>query len=75
MIISHMPYGPTLYLGVFNTVLRHDLKVRPDPMSEALPHLIFNNFTSKLGLRVTEILKHLFPTPKMESKRVMTFSN
>lgn len=26
MIISHYPLGPTLYLGLKNVVLRHDLK-------------------------------------------------
>jgi U3 small nucleolar ribonucleoprotein protein IMP4 len=44
-------------------------------MSEAYPHLVFNNFSTKLGERVTTILKHLFPVPKVDSKRVMTFSN
>lgn len=75
MIISHLPLGPTIYFGITNTVLRHDLKEKPDTMSEAFPHLIFNGFTSKLGERVVNILKHLFPTPKMDSKRVITFAN
>lgn len=75
LIISHMPLGPTIYFGVKNTVLRHDLKEKPDTMSEALPHLIFHGFTSKLGERIVTILKHLFPTPKIESKRVITFAN
>lgn len=26
MIITHFPLGPTLYLGLKNVVLRHDLK-------------------------------------------------
>ena len=30
-----MPIGPTLFLGVENAVLRHDLKkITPDPISE-----------------------------------------
>lgn len=44
-------------------------------MSEAYPHLIFHNFTTTLGARCTNILKYLFPVPKEESKRVMTFAN
>lgn len=75
LIISHMPLGPTIYFGVKNTVLRHDLKEKPDTMSEAFPHLIFNGFTSKLGERIVNILKHLFPSPKIESKRIITFAN
>lgn len=64
-------------------------------MSEAFPHLIFNNFKTKIvrclcefvdlpchtahglrqGERLATILKHLFPVPKADSKRVLTFSN
>jgi U3 small nucleolar ribonucleoprotein protein IMP4 len=25
MVVCHLPYGPTAYFGVFNTVLRHDI--------------------------------------------------
>ncbi|NP_001171858.1 U3 small nucleolar ribonucleoprotein IMP4 [Saccoglossus kowalevskii] len=74
MIICHLPYGPTAYFTLSNTVMRHDI---PDigTMSEAYPHLIFHNFNSKLGERVQNILKYLFPVPKDESKRVITFAN
>lgn len=75
MIISHMPLGPTIYFGVSKAVMRHDLDVRADPLSEAYPHLIFNNFGTQLGERVITILKHLFPVPKIDSKRVLTFNN
>lgn len=77
IVVSHLPYGPTAYFGVYNAVLRHDIgdKSTVGTMSEANPHLIFDNFTSKLGQRVSGILKHLFPAPKLDSKRVMTFAN
>ena len=75
MIISHMPFGPTLYLGVSGTVMRHDLNSKPDPMSEAYPHLIFENFNSQLGERLKKIFTALFPIPKVDSKRVQTFAN
>lgn len=75
MIISHLPVGPTIYFGLFDVVLRHDLRDKADNVSEASPHLIFDGFETKLGLRVTEILKHLFPVPKPDSKRVVTFKN
>ena len=26
IILSHMPYGPTIYFGLFNVVLRHDIE-------------------------------------------------
>ncbi len=75
IIISHMPFGPTLYLGVSNTVLRHDLNAKPDPMSEANPHLIFENMDSQLGERMKKIISALFPIPKHDSKRIETFAN
>ncbi|KRZ03878.1 U3 small nucleolar ribonucleoprotein IMP4 [Trichinella zimbabwensis] len=71
--ICHLPFGPTAYFTLSNVVMRHDV---PDvgKMSEQYPHLIFHNFTSQLGKRVVNILKHLFPVPKEDSRRVVTFS-
>lgn len=74
MIISHFPHGPTLHLTLHNVVPRHDI---PDSgtVSEQYPHLIFSKFSSKLGDRVQNILKYLFPVPKEDSSRVLTFAN
>lgn len=74
MIITHFPYGPTAYFSLHNVVLRHDIPDR-GTVSEQNPHLIFNNFSSTLGSRISNILKYLFPVPKSTSSRVMTFSN
>jgi U3 small nucleolar ribonucleoprotein protein IMP4 len=75
MIVSHFPHGPTLYFTLHNVTLRHDIEsYRSSTVSEQYPHLIFENFSSRLGERVRDCLKYLFPVPKEESKRVMTFS-
>lgn len=74
MIICHLPYGPTAHFTIFNTVMRHETNVE-STISEAYPHLIFNNFKTKLGERCATILKYMFPVPKTESQRVMTFHN
>ena len=74
LIVCHLPYGPTAYFSITNTVMRHDIE-NVGTMSEAYPHLIFSNLTSKLGERVTNILKHLFPVPRVDSKRILTFAN
>lgn len=74
MIISHLPYGPTAYLNLSNVIMRHDIP-GVGTMSEAYPHLIFHNFSSRLGERVKTILRSLFPVPKDDSKRVVTFAN
>lgn len=75
MILSHFPFGPTVCFGISNVILRHDIKGKVDPMSEMYPHLILHNFSTPLGKRLAEVLKHLFPMPKVDSKRVMTFAN
>lgn len=74
MIVSHFPYGPTAYFSLHNVGLRHDIENR-GTVSEQFPHLVFDNFSSPLGARVKNILKFLFPVPKPESQRCMTFSN
>lgn len=76
MIVSHFPHGPTVYFTLHNVALRHDIdSYKSTTVSEQYPHLIFEHFTSKLGLRIQDILKYLFPVPKEDSKRVMTFAN
>eukprot|EP00002_Diphylleia_rotans_P040663 TRINITY_DN9700_c0_g1_i1.p1 TRINITY_DN9700_c0_g1~~TRINITY_DN9700_c0_g1_i1.p1 ORF type:complete len:287 (-),score=63.99 TRINITY_DN9700_c0_g1_i1:116-976(-) len=74
MIVCHLPYGPTAFFSLTNAVLRHDVQEKK-PISQVYPHLIFNNFNSKLGERVKTILKYLFPPAKPDAKRVITFSN
>ena len=44
-------------------------------MSEAAPHIILNDFETTLGKRVGNVLRCMFPVPKPDSKRVVTFSN
>ncbi|KAF9055210.1 Brix-domain-containing protein [Hymenopellis radicata] len=76
MIVSHFPHGPTVYFTLSNVSLRHDIATyQNSTVSEQYPHLIFDNFSSTLGERVRDVLKYLFPVPKEDSKRVMTFAN
>ena len=75
LIVCHLPLGPTAYFTLNGAVLRHDLEGGAAPMSEAYPHIILNQFQTELGKRVGNILKCLFPIPKMDTRRVVTFSN
>jgi U3 small nucleolar ribonucleoprotein protein IMP4 len=75
MVISHLPHGPTLSMTLHNVTLRHDVASSDSTVSEQYPHLILDGFTTKLGERVAGILKALFPVPKDDAKRVMTFAN
>jgi U3 small nucleolar ribonucleoprotein protein IMP4 len=72
--ICHLPFGPTAYFTLTNTVMRHDIENR-GTISEAYPHLIFNGFESRLGERLKNVLRYLFPVPREDSRRVITFSN
>ncbi|CAK9436977.1 uncharacterized protein LODBEIA_P14650 [Lodderomyces beijingensis] len=73
--VSHFPHGPTAIFTLHNVKLRHDLP-RLGNVSESYPHLIFEKFSTPLGMRVVKILKHLFPPGvKRDSSRVITFVN
>lgn len=74
MIISHLPFGPTAYFTLSNCVLRHDIP-ECSPASQAYPHLILDSLQSLVGQRVGRILQALYPIPKDDSKRVITFAN
>ncbi|KAL4954857.1 anticodon-binding protein [Aspergillus filifer] len=78
MTISHLPHGPTASFSLHNVVLRADLpNAARGTVSESYPHLIFEGFTTKLGKRVVQVLKHLFP-PRESGKvgnRVVSFVN
>ena len=62
LVVSHLPFGPTAYFTLSNTVMRHDIP-KIGTMSEAYPHLIFHNFNSKLGERVSckLVISVIFP--------------
>lgn len=74
MIVSHLPFGPTVYFTLSNCVLRHDIP-ECTPASQAYPHLILESLNSRVGERVGRILQALYPIPKEDSKRVITFAN
>ncbi|XP_043487440.1 U3 small nucleolar ribonucleoprotein protein IMP4 [Polistes fuscatus] len=74
LVICHLPYGPTASFTISDVIMRHDIP-NLGTMSEEYPHLIFHNFKTKLGNRVVSILKYLFPVPKEDSKRIITFAN
>ncbi|KAE9555412.1 hypothetical protein FO519_001349 [Halicephalobus sp. NKZ332] len=74
MIISHLPHGPTAFFSLHDVVMRHDLP-EIEHMPEQYPHLMFEGLNSKVGRRVTDILKYIFPVAKPDSKRIMFFGD
>jgi len=79
LTVSHFPHGPTASFSLHNVVLRADIpNSSRGTVSESYPHLIFEGFTTKLGARCVQILKHLFPPREATAKvgnRVVTFKN
>ncbi|GAA5881105.1 hypothetical protein JCM3774_000873 [Rhodotorula dairenensis] len=76
LMLSHFPHGPTVLFTLTGVVLRHSLGgLEGTTISEAYPHLIFEGFGSKLGNRVRDVLKFIFPVPKDDTKRTLTFVN
>lgn len=76
LVVCHLPLGPTAFFTLSGAVLRHDLEGGAAPMSEAYPHVLLNNMgETALGRRVGTMLKCLFPFPKPDSRRLVTFHN
>lgn len=69
-----MPYGPTVFFTLSNCVLRHDIP-EVTASSQAYPHIILDNLNTKIGGRIFKALQALFPIPKADSRRLMTFKN
>jgi len=74
IIVSHLPYGPTAYFTLKNVLMRRHVENAP-PISTAFPHLIFEDLSSKLGKRIMTIIQALFPVPKPETRRLISFVN
>ncbi|WVZ00610.1 hypothetical protein V8G54_026679 [Vigna mungo] len=77
LTVFHVDFRGQYTNLLFIQVTRHEIKDKKaiGTMPEAYPHLILDNFSTKLGERSANILKHLFPVPKPDTKRIVTFSN
>ncbi|KAI0910029.1 anticodon-binding protein [Ustulina deusta] len=80
LTLSHLPFGPTVSFSLHNVVLRHDIpNTIRGTVSESYPHLIFEGFSTPLGLRIVKILKHIFPPRETATgqlgSRIITFKN
>lgn len=75
LIVSHLPEGPTATFRVSN-FLTHDQLSDPAPRTEHYPELIFKNFDTRLGRRISRMLECLFPaTRDYAGRAVATFHN
>ena len=75
MIISHLPEGPTAQFKVTSIVEQKHIK-NHGRVTNHLPEIILNNFTTRLGHRVGRFLGSLFPhDPEFLGRKVVTFHN
>jgi len=80
MIVCHLPYGPTAYFSLKDVIARHDLpKHALANLSEQIPHLAFNHFSTLLGERVARMLKYLYPAieekKRAQTRRLISYTN
>ncbi|ESN92637.1 hypothetical protein HELRODRAFT_185141 [Helobdella robusta] len=75
MIISHLPNGPTASFRLSNVVFGREIK-RSGELTDHLPELILNNFTTTVGNRIGRLFATLYPRdPDFHGRRVVTFHN
>ncbi|EPY25141.1 ribosome production factor 1 [Strigomonas culicis] len=75
LIVSHLPKGPTATFRVSN-FLTHAQLEDAAPRTEHYPELIFKNFDTRLGRRISRLLQCLFPSKRDYAGRaVATFHN
>jgi ribosome production factor 1 len=75
MFVIHLPDGPTAEFKIFNINYRDEIENKAKNTGHN-PELIFKNFKTRLGQRVTRILNSLFPSkPDLEGRQVATFHN
>ena len=71
----HLPSGPTIFYSLRSLKLPAQLGKTALP-TDYKPEIILNNFSSKLGLRVSRMISVLFPSqPEFQGRRVITFHN
>ncbi|THD22689.1 U3 small nucleolar ribonucleoprotein IMP4 [Fasciola gigantica] len=77
LTVSHLPFGPTAVFTLYNVKARHELEEvgrgTGAKMPQAYPHHIVHGLNTKLGQRVRSILVNLFPVPKDDTRRVITW--
>ncbi|EKX47083.1 hypothetical protein GUITHDRAFT_137695 [Guillardia theta CCMP2712] len=73
MLLIHLPEGPTLHFRLSSVKLPDQIKNHARATKHK-PELILNNFTTRLGQRVSRAFSSLFPQdPQFTGRRVVTF--
>jgi ribosome production factor 1 len=60
LLLVHLPLGPTLHFRISSVKLPDEIQNHAR-VTKHKPELILNNFSTRLGLRVSRALAALFP--------------
>lgn len=75
LVLTHLPEGPTVEFKITNVVYHEEIEDCAKNTGFH-PELIFKNFKTKVGHRLSRILNSLFPLqPQLEGRQVVTFHN
>ena len=75
LVISHLPNGPTAHFKVSSFVPSTKIKNHAS-LTDHIPEIILNQFTTRLGHRVGRFLGSIFPhKPEFHGRRAVTFHN
>lgn len=75
LLLIHLPNGPSLEFKIFNVVYQNEI---PDhgTSSGHNPELLFKNFKTSLGYRLSRILNGIFPrNEELKGRELITFHN
>jgi ribosome production factor 1 len=75
MVLCHLPDGPTCEFKLSNVVYHDEIPNSANNKGFS-PELIFKNFKTKVGYRLSRILNSIFPhTAEVHGRQVVTFHN
>lgn len=75
MTLVHLAEGPTVEFKITNVVYHEQIEDAARATEHA-PEVIFKNFNTKLGFRLSRIINGLFPSnPDLQGRQVATFHN
>ena len=75
MTITHLPDGPTAEFKLYNVIYKDQLEDHAKS-TDHHPELIFKNFKTKMGNRLSRMITALFPfKQEVRGRQVMTFHN
>uniref|UniRef100_A0A4W3HRQ1 Ribosome production factor 1 n=1 Tax=Callorhinchus milii TaxID=7868 RepID=A0A4W3HRQ1_CALMI len=76
LILSHLPNGPTAHFKMSSVRLSKELRGRKKDITEHVPEVILNNFSTRLGHSIGRMFASLFPhDPQFVGRQVATFHN